>query len=84
MNSTLIRIHALVLALAAASCQTAGTRILADCVMISTPSGIIYYLCEDPLSYCYVGSRGGLSCFPKTYGTADEVNLKVDSREGVF
>ena len=35
------------------------------CVEIKTPMKFSYYLCEDPIAYCYVSKKGGLSCFPK-------------------
>lgn len=54
--------HALV------SCSTPGgyreVFELDYCIEMRTPMKISYYLCEDPLSYCYV-SDGGLSCFLK-------------------
>ena len=42
-----------------------------DCIKIVTPVGINYYLCEDPMAYCYLGEQGGISCFLKENGSEE-------------
>ena len=37
-----------------------------DCVKIKTPYGVPnYYICEDPISICYLTTEGGIDCMPK-------------------
>ena len=45
--------------------ESMPTASVIKCVKLITPMDVNYFFCEDKMSYCYLGERGGISCFIK-------------------